>query len=78
MFRPVPSIGEWVFCLLLLWDGDAGVRDRGKMCVCYVELVCSLNGSSGELAGRSSFLDEEEIEECNKQNKGGERFKHES
>ena len=33
-FRPVPSVGEWVFCLLLLRDGDrslfdeAGVRDR--------------------------------------------------
>ena len=21
-FRPVPSVGEWVLCLLLLWDGD--------------------------------------------------------
>ena len=35
--RPVPSVGEWVFCLLLLRDGEgllflfekAGVRDGG-------------------------------------------------
>ena len=24
-FRPVPSICEWVFCLLLLWDGEGDV-----------------------------------------------------
>ena len=36
-FRPVPSIGEWILCLLLLWNGDGllslfgktSVRDRG-------------------------------------------------
>ena len=36
-FRPVPSVGEWILCLLLLWDGngllslfnDTGVRDGG-------------------------------------------------
>ena len=25
VFRPVPSVGKWVLCLLLLRNGDAGV-----------------------------------------------------
>ena len=85
-FRPVPSIGEWVLCLLSLWDGDrllslfsnASVRDGGEVSVCYFESVSSLDGGSSEAAGSSSFLDEEEVGECNKQDERSERVKHES
>ena len=48
------------------------------MCVCYFESVSSLDSSSGEAAGGGGFLDKEEIEECNKQDEGCERIKHES
>ena len=61
-FRPVPSVGEWVLCLLLLWDGESGVGDGGKMCVCYVESVGGLDGGGSELVGGGSLFDEEKIE----------------
>ena len=57
-FRPVPSVGEWIFCLLLLWDSNAGVGDGSKVCVGYVELVSGLDCSGSEAAGGGSFLDE--------------------
>ena len=84
--RPVPSVDEWVFCLLLLRDGNrlsllfdnTGVRDGGYMGVCYLKSVGSLDGGGCETAGGGSFLDEKEVEECNKQDEGGERVKHES
>ena len=67
-FRPVPSVGEWVFCLLLLLDGDrllafdkTSIGDGGEMCVCYFESVSSLDSGSCEAAGGSGFLDEEEV-----------------
>ena len=80
-FRPVPSVGEWVFCLLLLRDGDGlfdetSVRDRGYACVCYFEVVGSLYCDSGEAASGSGSPDEE-VEECNKQDEGCERVEHE-
>ena len=74
--RPVPSIGEWVLCLLLLWDGDGlsfGDTSVGvgcEVCVCHFESVSSLDSSCGETAGGGSFLDEEKVEKCNKQDKG--------
>ena len=85
-FRPVPSVCKWVLCLLLLWDGrgllslfgNAGIRDGGEVSVCYFKSVGSLNSSGGEAAGGGGFLDEEEVEKCNKQDEGGERIKHES
>ena len=77
-FRPVPSVGEWVFCLLLLWDSETAVWDGSEVVACYVILVSGLHSSGGKLASRGGFLDEEEIEEYNKQDEGGERFKHES
>ena len=40
------------------------------MSVCYFESVSSLDGGS--------FLDEEEVEKCNKQDEGCERIEHES
>ena len=77
-FRPVPSVGEWVFCLLLLRDSSAGVCDGSEMGVCCFEPMGCLNCSGSEVAGGSSFLDEEEVEECNKQDEGCERVEHES
>ena len=77
-FRLVPLIREWVFCLLLLGDSNAGVGNSGEVGVCYVQFVDGLNGGGSEAAGGGSFLDEEVVEECNKQNEGGERIKHES
>ena len=77
-FRPVPSVGEWVFCLLLLRDGETDVRVSGDVCVGYFDSVVGLSGNGSEVAGGGGFLDEEEIEECNKQDKSGERFEHES
>ena len=50
----------------------------GDMCVCYFNSVVSLSGDSGEATGGGGFLDEEEIEECNKQNKRDEQIEHES
>ena len=32
-FRPVPSIGEWIFCLLLLRDSEAAIRDGSDVVV---------------------------------------------
>ena len=69
-FRPVPSVGEWVLCLLLLRDGEGplllfdktSVRDRCDVRVCYFESVSSLNSGSGEAASSGGFLDEEEVE----------------
>ena len=77
-FRPVPSIGEWVLCLLLLRDGDADVGEGGDVCIGYFKSSIGLNGSGSESASSSGLLDEEEVEECNKQDKGGERIEHES
>ena len=48
------------------------------MGVCYFESVSSLDSSGGETAGSGGFLDEEEIEDCNKQDEGCERIEHES
>ena len=50
----------------------------GDVCVGYFKLMIGLSGDSIEVVGSSSLLDEEEIEEYNKQDEGGERFKHES
>ena len=61
-FRPVPSVGEWVLCLLLLWDSDTSVGDGGEMCVCYIEFVGGLDGSSSESSGGGGFLDKQEVE----------------
>ena len=77
-FRPVPSVGEWVFCLLLLWDGETDVRVGGDMCVGYFESMIGLSSDGGEAAGSGGFLDEKIIEECNKQDEGCERIEHES
>ena len=71
-FRPVPSIGEWVLCLLLLRDSDAGVGDGSKVGVCCFKPVSGLYSGGGEAASSCSFLNEEEVEECNKQYEGGE------
>ena len=82
--RPVPLIGEWVLCLLLLRDGDrlsfdkTSVGNGGEVRVCYFESVSSLDSGSSKAAGGGSFLDEKEVDECNKQDEGGERIKHES
>ena len=62
MFRPAPSIGEWVFCLLLLQGSNSGVRNSGEVCVCYVKSVGGLDSGSGESSSGGSFLDEEEVE----------------
>ena len=86
MFRPVPSIGEWVFCLLLLGGGEGllslfcnvDVGDGGEVRICYFESVGSLDSGSGEMASSGGFLDKEEVEECNKQDEGCERIEHES
>ena len=40
--------------------------------------MVGLNCGSSETAGGGSFLDEEEVEECNKQDEGCERSEHES
>ena len=48
------------------------------MGVCYFKSVSSLDSGGCEVASGGGFLDEEEVEECNKQDEGGERFKHES
>ena len=76
-FRPVPSVCEWVFCLLLLQDSDGllslfsstSVKDGGYACVCYFEVMGSLYCDGGEAASSSGLLDEE-VEECNKQDEG--------
>ena len=77
-FRPVPSVGEWVLCLLLLWDGESDVRVGSDVCVSNLESVVGLGCSSGEAAGGSSFLDEKEVEERNKQDEGCGQVEHES
>ena len=77
-FRPVPSVSERVLCLLLLWDSDAGIGDSGEVCVRYVEPMSSLDCGSSEVASGGGFLDEEEVEECDKQYERGERIEHES
>ena len=77
-FRPVPSVGEWVLCLLLLRDGESDVRVCGDMCVSNFKSVVGLDCSSSEAAGSGGFLDKKEVEECNKQDEGCERVKHES
>ena len=48
------------------------------MRVCYFESMSSLDSGGGEATSSGGFLDEEEVEECNKQDEGGERIKHES
>ena len=48
------------------------------MSVCYFEFVSSLDGDSSEAAGGGGFLDEEEVEDYNKQDEGCERVEHES
>ena len=66
-FRPVPSISEWVFCLLLLRDGDgllllfndSGIRDGGEVRVCYFESVSSLDSGGDEAASGGGSFDEE-------------------
>ena len=78
VFRPVPSIGKWVLCLLLLGNGDAGVGDGSKMSVCYVEPVGGLDCGGSEAACGGGFLDEEKVEQCDKQDEGGEQVEHES
>ena len=40
------------------------------MGVCYFEFVSSLDSGSGEATSSGGFLDEEEVEECNKQDEG--------
>ena len=77
-FRPVPSVGEWVFCLLLLRDGEGDVGVCGDVCVSNLESVVGLDCGSSEAAGSGGFLDKKEVEECNKQNEGCERVEHES
>ena len=77
-FRPVPLIGEWVLCLLLLWDSEGDVRVCSDVCVSDLESMIGLNCSSSETAGSGGFLDEEEVEECDKQDEGCERVEHES
>ena len=85
-FRPVPLIGKWVLCLLLLRDGDGlsslfgdtSVSNGGEMSVCYFEFVSSLDSGGGEAASGGGFLDEEEIKDYNKQDEGCERVEHES
>ena len=77
-FRPIPSVGEWVFCLLLLWDGEGDVGVCGDMCISDFESVVCLYRRGGETASSGGFLDEKEVEECNKQDEGCERFEHES
>ena len=85
-FRPVPSVGEWVFCLLLLQDGDGlllslsdtSVGDGSEMGVGYFESVGGLNSGGCKAMSGSGLLDKEEVEECNKQDEGGERIDHES
>ena len=66
VFRPVHSVGEWILCLLLLWDGETDVRVSGDVCVGYFDSVVGLSGNGSEAAGGGGFLDEEEVEECNK------------
>ena len=71
--RPVPSVGEWVLCLLLLRDGDrllfdkTSIGDGGEVRVCYFESVSSLDSGGGEAASSGGFLDEKKIEKCDKQ-----------
>ena len=77
-FRPVPLIGEWVLCLLLLRGGKSSVRDGSEMCVCYIKCVGGLYSGGGESSSSSSLLDEQEVDECDKQDEGGERIEHES
>ena len=48
------------------------------MGVCYLESVGSLDSGGCEAAGGGGFLDEEKVEECDKQDKGCERIEHES
>ena len=62
VFRPVPSVSKWVLCLLLLRDGNSGVGDSSKMCICYTELVGGLDGGGGESSGGGGFLDEQKVE----------------
>ena len=50
----------------------------GDMCVSDFESVVGLDSGSGEAASGGGFLDKEEVEECNKQDEGGERIEHES
>ena len=62
-FRLVPSVGEWIFCLLLLWDGKTAVRDGDDVVVSYFKLVGGLNSCSNKSAGCGGFFDKEKIEE---------------
>ena len=62
MFRPVPSIGKGVLCLLLLQNGKAAIRDGGDVCIGYVKSVDGLDSGGGELAGGGGFLDEKKVE----------------
>ena len=69
-FRPVPSVGEWVFCLLLLRDGEGDVGISGDVSVSYFQSMVGLYGGGSEAASGGGFLDEEKVEECNKQHEG--------
>ena len=40
--------------------------------------MIGLDGGGSEAASSGGFLDEKEVEECNKQDEGGERIDHES
>ena len=68
--RPVPSIGEWILCLLLLWDGEGDVGVCGDVCVSDFKSMIRLSRCGGEAASGGGFLDEEKVEECNKQDEG--------
>ena len=48
------------------------------MSIHYSKFVSGLDRGSGEATSGGSFLDEEEVEEWNKQDEGGERVEHES
>ena len=48
------------------------------MSVCYFKSVSSLDSGGSKAAGSGGFLDEEKVEECNKQDKGCEGVDHES
>ena len=50
----------------------------GNVCVGYFELVISLCSNGSESSGGGVFLDEEKVEECDKQDESSEQVEHES
>ena len=76
--RPVPSISEWVLCLLLLGDGESDVRISGDVCVSDFKSMICLYRCGCEASSSGGFLDKEKVEKCNKQDEGCERVEHES